>query len=148
MLSFMSKSPRTLKVAAQLRELMDRHEFQNAPQLMRAMQKKGFTLSYVTINRILKAEAATEPDTNSLRKIAKTVGEEYEDAFPEQPQLVVEANGHRVALKSLDGKPLSAETLAELGVLLSSKRAEDVHSAKKRLRTGREVDRTDDGDPT
>lgn len=129
-----SKSARTLKVAGQLRELMDRHRLKDAPALSRLCDKIGKPVDYVTINRILNAQAKTEPKVATLRKLAEAVSETYEDAFPEQPQVAINVGERRLALKSLDGKPIPAAVLAKLAEL-GVEVAETVSEAKKKLRT-------------
>ncbi len=135
-LETMSKSPRSALVADQLRALMERHGFAKAPELSRHALKAGIALDYVTINRLLGGQAKTEPRAETLRQIAKAVGEDYDEAFPDKPQVIVEIAGRRMALKALDSAPFTPAVLrklAELGVT----QAEEIHEIKKTLKKGR-----------
>lgn len=110
------------RIARQMRELMDRHHVHNAPQLERMFTDRGEEpISYVTINRILKGEARTRPNPNTLHRVAKILGETLAQAFPEPDEErapVVMVNGRRVAIKALDGPPLTQrEAEALLGRL-------------------------------
>ena len=72
------------QVAEQLRMLLDRHNLAPA-DVERLTDRDGKTpVSAVTVRRILKAEARTEPEPTTLRRIAEAVGERYTEAFPEQ----------------------------------------------------------------
>ena len=130
----MNKSPRSVLVAQQLRALMARHGFTKAPQLARhAKEEAGIELDYVTINRLLAATAKTEPKAATLRDIARAVGEDYDTAFPDKPQRIVEIAGQRFALKALESAsftPAVLKKLAELGV----GPAEEIHEIKKSIR--------------
>lgn len=53
----MEPSPRSRQVAEQLKDLMKRHGLEVARELSERTAKIGKEISYVTINRILKAEA-------------------------------------------------------------------------------------------
>jgi len=70
------------QIAEQLRRLLDRHSLLPAA-LERMTRSKDRTIYAVTIRRLLNAEAKTEPSPATLRRIAETVGESYQQAFPE-----------------------------------------------------------------
>ena len=71
------------QVAEQLRMLLDRHGLQPA-DIEKLTEKGGkIPVSAVTVRRILKSEARTEPEPSTLRRIAESVGERYTDSFPE-----------------------------------------------------------------
>jgi hypothetical protein len=75
--------PRKEQVAEQLRMLLDRHNLAPA-DIERLTDRDGKTpVSAVTVRRILKAEARTEPEPTTLRRIAEAVNERYTDAFAE-----------------------------------------------------------------
>lgn len=129
----MHKSPRSVLVAEQLRALMDRHGFARAPDLTRHAAKAGIVLDYVTLNRLLSGQAKTEPKPETLRRIAKAVGEDYDMAFPDKPQKIIEIAGQRFALKAMDAAsftPAVLKRLAEMGV----GEAEEIHEIKKAIR--------------
>jgi hypothetical protein len=120
------------QVAQQLQALLRRHHLA-VNDLKRLGQAKKIKINDVTVRRILKAEAETEPDISTLRRIAAVVGEDYEEAFPEKPQLIVEIEGRRFAMKSLDGKPLPP-AIEERLRQLSTERARDIHETKRALK--------------
>jgi hypothetical protein len=71
------------QVAQQLRMLLDRHNLAPA-DIERLSEKNGAApISAVTVRRILKGEARTEPEPTTLRRIAEAAGERYTTAFPE-----------------------------------------------------------------
>lgn len=71
------------QVAAQLRALMDRHKISPADiERMTAVGERP-PVSAVTVRRILKAEARTEPEPGTLRRIADAVNERYTVVFTE-----------------------------------------------------------------
>jgi transcriptional regulator with XRE-family HTH domain len=100
------------RAARQLAELMKRRNVKNAHELERMQRERNISpvVSAVTIRRILKAEAATEPEKVTLRRLAEFLNETYESAFPEPsleqaPSIVV--NGQRIVLSSPDNSPIS-----------------------------------------
>ncbi len=112
---------------------MVRHGFDRAPDLSRHAKKAGIAIDYVTINRLLDGAAKTEPRPATLRAIAKAVGEDYDLAFPDKPQKIVEIAGQRFALKAVDSAsftPAVLKKLAEMGV----SEAEEIHEIKKSIR--------------
>lgn len=91
---------------------MDRHNVKNASELERMQKQAGIKnpISQVTIRRILKAEAATEPEKQTLRRLAEFLHETYESAFPEPgreqaPSIMV--NGQRLIISSPDNSPVA-----------------------------------------
>jgi transcriptional regulator with XRE-family HTH domain len=122
-----TKEPPSQRVARQLRVLLDRHDSSSQD-----VQKRT-GISYVTINRMLNAEAKTEPQPRKLRQIAAAFGESFEEVFPEGEQEIVEIGGRRVAFKALDGKPLPRDILDKIKHLTIDA-AEDIHEAKRKLR--------------
>lgn len=118
------------RVARQLRLLMERHDA--TPQEV----MKRTNVSDVTVRRILKAEAKTEPEPQTLRKIAVAFGESYEEMFPESEAEIIEVDGRKIALKSLDGRPLPKDFLDRIKHL-SVDHAVDVHTAKQSLKKKR-----------
>jgi hypothetical protein len=120
------------QLANQLQALLDRHDL-SVNDLKRLGHSKGIKINDVTVRRILKAIAETEPDISTLRRIATVVGEDYEEAFPEKPQLIVEIAGRKFAMKSLDGKPMPPEIEERLRSL-STERAHKIHEKKKGLK--------------
>jgi hypothetical protein len=71
------------QVAEQLRALLQRHNLMPV-DIEKKTETDGKTpVSAVTVRRILKAEARTEPEPGTLRRIAEAVGESYTTAFPE-----------------------------------------------------------------
>lgn len=73
------------QVAEQLRALMQRHAL--TPGDIERLTDGGGRppISHVTVRRILKREARTEPAPATLRRIAEAAGESYTVAFPEAP---------------------------------------------------------------
>lgn len=72
-------------MAEQLRALMQRHALTPA-DIERLTDGGGRPpISHVTVRRILKREARTEPAPATLRRIAEAAGESYTVAFPEMP---------------------------------------------------------------
>lgn len=70
-------------MAEQLRALMQRHALTPA-DIERLTDGGGRPpISHVTVRRILKHEARTEPAPATLRRIAEAAGESYTVAFPE-----------------------------------------------------------------
>ncbi len=120
------------QLARQLQALLDRHGLK-VNDLKRLGRQKGIKINDVTVRRILKAEAETEPDISTLRRIATAAGEDYEMAFPEGPQIIVEFEGRRFAMKSLDGKPPPPDLQERLSKL-STEHAHEIHETKKALR--------------
>lgn len=100
-------------------ELLERHHVENAPQIEQMFVDRGDPnpVSYVTINRILNAEARTRPNPDTLQRVAELLGETLAQAFPEpddERAPVVVVNGRRIALKALDGPPLTQREAAAL----------------------------------
>lgn len=122
-----AKEPPVQRVARQLKALMERHGASN-----QEVQKRT-GISDVTVRRILKAEAKSEPEPATLRKIAVAFGETFEEAFPESESEVIEVDGRKIAFKAIDGRPLTAAMLEKIRHLTVSA-AEDIHEAKKNLR--------------
>ena len=119
------------QVARQLQALMTRHGV-TAQELDR---RTG--VSYVTINRILRSNAKTEPEPATLIKLAKAVGEMLEQAFPlpgDEAALTVEVDGRKLAFKSLDGGPVDLELM---------RRAVELHSSERSLTKPRRKRRND-----
>ena len=106
------------RIARQMAELMERHHVKNAPQLERMFLDGGEEpVSYITINRILKAEARTRPNPDTLQRVARLLGETLAQAFPEPDEErapVVTIGGRRIALKALDGPPLTQREADQL----------------------------------
>src|SRR3954467_14610472 len=74
---------RRKQVADQLKSLMERHNLTPA-EIEKKTEIDGRTpVSAVTVRRILKAEARTEPEPTTLRRIAEAVGERFTMAFAE-----------------------------------------------------------------
>lgn len=72
------------RIARQLRALMDRHGCKNARAVEKLMRVHADNPpSYTTIHRILNAEAKTQPNPETLRLIAYSLGETMSRAFPE-----------------------------------------------------------------
>lgn len=84
---------RKQQVARQLQALMERHRILDAAAFERLAHSKGHVVSQVTIRRIKQASAKGEPEPDTLRKLADTVGETYAIAFPEAGDVIV-AEGH------------------------------------------------------
>jgi len=120
------------QLAKQLQALLDRHNLR-VNDLKRLGRSKGIKINDVTVRRILKAEAEAEPDITTLRRIATAAGEDYEEAFPEGPQVIVEFEGRRFAMTSLDGRPLPPEIEQKLRQL-STEHAHELHATKKALK--------------
>jgi hypothetical protein len=101
-------SSRKEQVAEQLRMLLDRHNLAPA-DIERLTDRDGkIPVSAVTVRRILKAEARTEPEPTTLRRIAESVGERYTEAFPEQDlalQVDVSHLAGRFYLRFLGAQP-------------------------------------------
>ena len=110
------------QVAAQLRALMDRHNLTPA-DIERLTGTDGRPpVSAVTVRRILKAEARTEPEPTTLRRIADCAGERYTISFAEE-EASAEATvdiGHRAGKFHfrLLGAPAPEGLEAELRELL------------------------------
>lgn len=128
----------TERVARQLDALMKRHNV-DPPELARRTEQQGSRVDPVTIRRILKAEARTEPKVHTLRKLAEALRETYSQAFPEPEErdVVVEVGGTKYALKRLDGNPISDEEAAALRDQVTVERAQQVHKAKPKARRPR-----------
>ncbi len=106
-----------MQVAAQLDALMKRHGLVYAVELADIMKKKGTPIDYTTINRMLLAKAKTEPRPENLRAIAAAVGEDFDEAFPDKPQIIAEIDGRRIAFRALDNKPFSPSLLEKISKL-------------------------------
>lgn len=94
------------QVAEQLRALMDRHNLTPAEIEKRTAVGERPPVSAVTVRRILKCEARTEPEPGTLRRIAECVGESYTAAFAEASDGVtvdVSQRGPRFFLRFLGG---------------------------------------------
>jgi hypothetical protein len=77
---------RRQEVADQLKGLLERHQITPA-DIERLTGESGKSpISAVTVRRILKGEARTEPEPVTLRRIAESVGEGYMEAFPEKEE--------------------------------------------------------------
>src|SRR5262245_9008416 len=76
------------QVAEQLRALMERHNLTPAEIEKRTTVGERPPVSAVTVRRILKCEARTEPEPGTLRRIAECVGESYTAAFAESPESI------------------------------------------------------------
>src|SRR3954467_11903323 len=74
---------RRKQVADQLKSLMERHNLTPAEIEKRTEVDGRPPVSAVTVRRILKAEARTEPEPTTLRRIAEAVGERFTIAFAE-----------------------------------------------------------------
>src|SRR5256885_7721314 len=74
---------RRQQVAQQLKALMERHHLTPADIEKKTEIDGRPPVSAVTVRRILKAEARTEPEPTTLRRIAESVGERYTLAFAE-----------------------------------------------------------------
>src|SRR5947209_4976376 len=74
---------RRQQVAVQLKALMERHHLTPADIEKRTEIDGRPPVSAVTVRRILKSEARTEPEPTTLRRIAEAVGERYTVAFAE-----------------------------------------------------------------
>ena len=98
------------QVAEQLKALMERHHLAPA-DIERLTDKDGKTpISAVTVRRILKREARTEPEPGTLRRIAEAVGEKYTVSFAENEDegamtVDVSSRGSRFFLRFLGGTP-------------------------------------------
>src|SRR3954470_14917448 len=87
---------RRQQVASQLKSLMERHHLTPADIEKKTEVDGRPPVSAVTVRRILKAEAGTEPEPTTLRRIAEAVGERFTIAFAEteEAETVVDI-GHR-----------------------------------------------------
>src|SRR5438445_12355059 len=74
---------RRSQVASQLKALMERHHLTPADIEKKTEVDGRPPVSAVTVRRILKSEARTEPEPTTLRRIAEAVGERYTVAFAE-----------------------------------------------------------------
>src|SRR5438034_9773127 len=107
---------RRQQVAAQLKALMERHHLTPADIEKKTEVDGRPPVSAVTVRRILKAEARTEPEPTTLRRIAEAVGERYTLAFAEvegDTQVDVSQKTGKFHLRFLGGSP-PAELEAEL----------------------------------
>src|SRR5579883_2416074 len=78
------------QVAEQLKSLLERHNLVPA-DIERLTDRDGKTpVSAVTVRRILRAEARTEPEPTTLRRIAEAVGEQYLSVFAEPDAVAVD----------------------------------------------------------
>jgi hypothetical protein len=114
--------------------LLARHHVRSSRQVERMMLDRGDSdpVSYTTIDRILKATARTQPTPEVLRRVAELLGETMAQAFPEPDEErapVVTIAGRRIALKALDGPPL---TQREAEALLANEQLEDEESGHHR----------------
>lgn len=118
------------QVAQQLRALMDRHGVEFMELAAKSEKIHGReSVDNVTIRRIAKAEAKTEPKVAILRKLAEAVGEDYETAFPETgsgPTVAeVEIDGRRYALKKIGAGPPTAEMVTSVKKFLETHTVDD-----------------------
>lgn len=128
---------RRTQVAAQLRALMERHKISPADiERMTAVGERP-PVSAVTVRRILKAEARTEPEPGTLRRIADAVNERFTIAFAEHEEIEettvdVSHRGGRFHLRLL-GAPAPEGLEAELREVLErwEKKAPPKVAAKK-----------------
>lgn len=118
------------RFARQMADFLTRHE--TTPQEI----EKRTGIAYTTINRWLNASAKTRPYQHKLEAVAAAYHEDVDLAFPGPNQELIELNGRRIALKSLDGKPLPADFLDQVKHL-SVDRAADIHAAKQGLKKKR-----------
>ena len=87
---------RTQQVAEQLQALMVRHGLTPSDLEHLTGSDGKAPISAVTIRRILKAEARTEPEPATLRRLAEMAGENYLTAFAEDAEhSVVNVEIHR-----------------------------------------------------
>jgi transcriptional regulator with XRE-family HTH domain len=77
--------PRDVVSDGDLRALLERHHLTPAEIERRTAVGERPPVSAVTVRRILKAEARTEPEPATLRRIAEAVGESYTATFAETP---------------------------------------------------------------
>jgi hypothetical protein len=94
------------QVAEQLRSLLARHNLMPADIEKRTEGEGRPPVSAVTVRRILKAEARTEPEPGTLRRIAEAVGEGYTTAFAENEDATavdVSQKGGRFFLRFVGG---------------------------------------------
>ena len=95
------------QVAEQLRALMERHHLTPAEIEKRTAVGDRPPVSAVTVRRILKCEARTEPEPGTLRRVAECVGESYTAAFAENSDGItvdVSQRGARFFLRFLGGQ--------------------------------------------
>lgn len=96
------------QVAEQLKALMERHNLAPA-DIERLTDRDGKTpISAVTVRRILKMEARTEPEPGTLRRICEAVGEKFTTSFAENDSegavtVDVSQRGSRFFLRFLGG---------------------------------------------
>ena len=94
------------QVAEQLRALMERHNLTPAEIEKRTTIGERPPVSAVTVRRILKCEARTEPEPGTLRRISDCVGESFTASFAESPDAgVVDSSqrGGRFFLRFIGG---------------------------------------------
>lgn len=99
---------RRQQVAEQLRLLMERHGLTPAEIERRTGGDGRPPVSAVTVRRILKSEARTEPEPLTLRRIAECVGERYTTSFAEVEDSVtvdVSQRGLKFHLRFLGAQP-------------------------------------------
>jgi transcriptional regulator with XRE-family HTH domain len=134
-----TKETPSQRASRQLQALMKRHHIGNASEFEKMMAEKGVEplISQVTIRRILKAEARTEPERATLRRLAEFLGETYSTAFPEDDQeRSYEASfGETKIAFSSKGPPLSPSAVELIRRAIEEQgveHAEKVHAAKSK----------------
>src|SRR4051794_23705282 len=96
------------QVAEQLRALMERHNLTPAEIEKRTTIGERPPVSAVTVRRILKCEARTEPEPGTLRRIAECVGESFTATFAESADAVTADGAQRTGrffLRFIGGVP-------------------------------------------
>ena len=97
-------------MAEQLKALMARHNLAPADVERLTGQDGRTAVSAVTVRRIIKIEARTEPEPGTLRRIAEAVGEKFTVAFAENDAegtvtIDVSQRGGRFFVRFLGGTP-------------------------------------------
>lgn len=121
---------------------MERHHISGPWEFAKMMKEKGADrpLGHVQIDRILKGAMQTEPELDSLRRMAEFLGESLSRAFPEpedEDALVVEVAGRKFRLRAEDDLPVSPTLEAEVQKALAKvdvAGAHEVHKAKQEHR--------------
>ena len=111
---------RRQQVAQQLKALMERHHLTPADIEKKTEVDGRPPVSAVTVRRILKSEARTEPEPTTLRRIAEAVGERFTVAFAEtemEVQLDVSQKAGKYHLRFI-GPPAPEGLEAELRKVL------------------------------
>jgi transcriptional regulator with XRE-family HTH domain len=137
---------RKQQVMGQLAALMKRHGDLSRADLERLTAKKfpGRKVAQQTIGRILKGETVTEPERETLIRIAEAVGETYQEAFaesatPATPEaegaIRVNVKGKRLKLIAEgDVDPEIVRILAAVAEGLSNERLDRIEAARHKMK--------------